>query len=354
MTKVIIIATILLLIVWMTRKPSKPNQELFPPVPPVQKEPEQVPIYENYRRVQQTLSRKSKVIEDQIREIGLGKQELAIGNLLLAIGNKHLEVKSDIIAADEKALDTTKREIEALMRWNAAELKEKAANLLLSEADLQAKANELTKNLGLLELKEGEIKLKGLQNEIMHRLNLLDIGDKRLDLKSKEIDLDKREVLLERFHNKNLEELGAIALGKKEIELGKQELEHLYKVKSFQLEVTLQNIKHMFTDLYLERKAFRNEQKESMLKLYQQELSNLDKYIRQMYEVRMNWLRIQEQQNNISYQKNRLELQNLYDKTMSKLEMLRLQKWDSQLALRENEVAMKNLALNFIGKSWLR
>lgn len=391
MTAVIILSVLSVPIVWLLIAPSKKNRVHVPSIFEVEDEPEQVPIYENFRRVQQTLSRKSKTIEDQIREIGLGKQELAIGNLLLAVGNKHLEVKSDIISLDEKALDTTKREIEALMRWNNAELKERSANLMLSEADLRAKQNELNKSLGLLELKEGEIKLKesglelkGVQNEIAHRLNLLDIGDKRLELKGKEIDLgallnkvknetdllsifkkeldsqqreiglDKREVLLERFHNKNLVELGEIALGKKEIELGKKELEHLYRLKAFQLETTMQKIKHMYTDLYLERKAYKNEQKEGMLKLYHQELKNLDQHIRQMYEVRMNWLRIEERENKVSYREDRLQLKDLYERTMNQLENLRLQKFENQLLIREREVEKKNSVLGFVGKSWLR
>lgn len=354
MTGIIILTIIAAPIFYLLVTPSTKRQTELPPDFDVGYEPEKIPIYTEFRRVQQALSRKSRVVEDQIREIGLGKQELAIGNLLLAIGNKHLEVKSDIIAADEKALDTTKREMEALMRWNEAELKEKATSLLLTRNDLQAMENEVSKKFGLLELKEGELKLlgKGLDldkqsNDIENRLALLEID-------RKDLGLVKKEILLERFHNKNLEELASIALGKRELQLGQSELEHLYKVRSFQLETTIQNIKHMHTDLQLERKAWKNEQKEVKLNLYRQELNNLDKYIRQMYDVKMNWLRIQERENNISYKEDKLALQDLYNNTMTKLDSLRLQKWENGLIMREDEVARKNLTLSSLAKSWLK
>jgi len=93
----------------------------------------------------------------------------------------------------------------------------------------------------------------------------------------------------------------------------------------------MQELKSHFNNLQFEKKSWSLQQREENMKTYHTELRRLDTHIRQMYSVKSEWLKIQARENKLDTREQRIQLDNLFRDTQSKIKELRLTRWENNM-----------------------
>ena len=130
-----------------------------------------VPVPVLLRRAQQALLRTQDQLSDQSRELKYANLELQIRDLLVTLGEKHIAVKDDLLEKDRKDNELRSKELD---------LKEMALKIIVD--------NEMNR------IKEGELQLQKLENDIMLALGLEDLKIREIDLKEQGLGQMRREI----------------------------------------------------------------------------------------------------------------------------------------------------------------
>lgn len=246
-----------------------------------------------------------------------------------------------------------------------------------NQLDIQGEKNKLEHSHSLLDIvgrtlnldkTDIELKKKANENEYQYKKRLLDIESRNNKLEEKSSKIEHRHRLMaivaetlnlqgkrlkdEDYHNFVKSEARKVEIGKKELALGHKTLEHAYNVKSWQLQTIMQDIKHQFTELKLERKSLDLTKERYTLDLYQNSLNNLRTHIAQMYEVKKEWLRIQARENDLAYREDQLKLQRLYNDTQNKLDNLTITRKEIDYLWDKRAMEHRDKTFSFISNWW--
>lgn len=349
--ELIISVMVLLATFWLI---ATPNTNPFSiEIPP---EKEELNFPQRLRRIQQALLRKENDLFSWEGELGHQSQKLSIGVDLLQLGEKDLAVNNNILkqrenelelSFREKNLDLKEREIDVKFNYNLLEISKQEFSLDKKE---QENLNEQeTRLLDLREIslnqEEKRLDLKDKEGEIAENKRMLSIFEQYLKLQDEKLNIKD-------YDNEVKHRDRMVKLGEKELKIGFKELEHAYNVKSFQLETILQNIRHQFKDLELEKKSFSLFKERQNLDLYKQRLQDLQTHINNMYVVKMEWLKLEAKENNLENREEQLRLRTLFDDTQRKISDLAITRREINHHWDKRALEHKTQVLKFIGKNW--
>lgn len=281
----------------------------------------------------------------QSKMVNVGRAEVALGKQEILVEGKRVELQRIVNSIEHRENLMVLEQKDIMINGKRVELNE-----LLSEIIFQGKMVKVDK--ALVELGKQEILIDGKRvemrqvlNQIEHRENLLELEQKDIQLNGKRVEL--KELLAEVIYQGKM-----VKVGKAELALGWKELKHAYNLKVFELQKTLHHIKTQMEQLRLAKVSFKLQQQEEVMKLYAQKLSLTEQHIRQMYAIRMAWLKIQNKENHLDYREQREKVQTLFNDTQSKIRELHLTRWENDLIWDKKEMERRWGIINYIEDMW--
>ena len=281
----------------------------------------------------------------QTKMVNIGKAEITLGKQEILIEGRRVELQQIVNSIENRENLMVLEQKDIMLNGKKVEL-----NQLLSEIIFQSKMVRVDK--AVIELGKQEILIDGkrvelrqILNQIEHRENLLELEQKDIQLNGKRIEL--KELLAEVIYQGKM-----VKVGKAELALGWKELKHAYNLKVFELQKTLHHIKNQMEQLRLAKVSFKLQQQQEAMKLYAQKLALTEQHIRQMYAIRMAWLKIQNQENHLDYRDQRSKLQTLFNETQSKIKELHLTRWENDMIWDKKEMERRWGIINYIEDMW--
>ena len=304
--------------------------------------------------------------------LGLKSERVAIEELAVAFSKRE-----KFVEISEQKLGLQKIDIELTQRENNAELREGKISLDRQMLNLMADKNVLEEGKRMLHYGNEELKLKNLNSEITNGKTTLELlaeknalnegkrmlqyGNEELKLKDtlSDINTGKKslELIMKQLTISDQEsrvEAGKreIEFGKRELSLGAEKLEHTQRVITFKVQTSMQELKNQINSLQFEKKSWNLQQREEKMKMYHTELRQLDTHIRQMYSVKSEWLKIQARENKLDTREQRIQLDNLYRDTQSKIKELHLTRWENNMIWDKKEMERRWDIMNYLEEWW--
>ncbi len=289
--------------------PSSQTQE-------IQEYKEDVPdTPQQFRRMQQSLKRQGVLLQQQAERQAFEQMQMDVSQRMIELGNQGVEI------------DRKNVELQALLN------------------QIEAQRNLVAVEKKEIQIDGKVVELKELILDLQHRENLIALKDKEFILEGKRLDL--KELLVKVIYESNL-----VEIGKKGLAMAHKELQHAYKVKDLELRETMLSIKNQFENLKLDKKLWKIEQEGDKLVLYRRRLEDMRTNIRQLYAVKMEWLRVREKENQIDVKEERVRLQQTYNETSLKLRQLQLTQRAFDLKKNEQELDKRWKIIQYIEDHW--
>jgi len=263
-----------------------------------------------------------------------------------------------LIRRENRVLD---REAYQTFKEREISLTEKGISLSQQEVELVDLANQITNERKQVELEHKEIliEIEGQKVELKDLISFIQHRENLLVLQEKEIQLNGQKVELQDLFNNILHEGKKVDLSKRELKLEKTALEQEYNKYAFEMQKATQALRYLIMDFNLEKKSWDLQVREQKLSLYHSELSLLEAKISDMYQIKMEWLRIQEKDNTLLNREQRLQinqeqlrLQNIHDATVSKLRQLDIKRDEIELLWDRKALEDRWRRLKEIESSW--
>ena len=118
------------------------------------------------------------------------------------------------------------------------------------------------------------------------------------------------------------------------------------------LQKNLQQIRYQMEQMRLTKISFKLQQQQESTKLYSQKLVQMEQHLRQMYAIRMEWLKIRNRENQLVYREQHSKVQNLFKETQSKIRELHLTRRENVMTWDKKELERRWNILKYIEDVW--
>ena len=414
MTILFIVSGLFCLLVYVLDKKHGQGESFFEMAEKFQEEEpqEEITPAKHNRRVQQILKRERKKLQDWEIELNYRNRETTIDEKLVLLGRTEVRIGEQRVELQQMLLQITQqnnlielRNEGLLIAGQKIELRELLSDLkqrenmvvlqrqeiLIDGKKVEARQllNQIEHRENLIALEQKDIVLNGkrvelkeLLADVIYQAKMVSVGKAEIELGKREIQIDGKRVELKELmvqiqNEKNLAELRhkeitldgkrvelkdllseivhqgkMVKVGKAELALGWKELKHAYNLKVFELQKNLHHIRDQMEQLRLAKISFRLDQQQEAMKLYAQKLSQTEQHIRQMYAIRLEWLKIQNKENQLDYREQRTKVQNLFNETQSKIRELHLTRWENEMIWDKKEMKRRWNTINYIEEMW--
>jgi len=359
----LVLFTLVLLFMGLAPKAPRKRQKRIsnPPVIVPVDSPEQIPFPRRLRRAQQALIRQEKAIGEKLKDVSHQRNELAIGNLLLELGEKHLTIQDEglVLKTQEKAFELIRQKAVFYNEQQLTHIENARKSVEMDRVaflnDQERARNQIRSELLDVQKEHLAVNQAGLDNvlgEIKNRQDQLELKDREIDLHIKDglATLRHKEVDLRKMNLMNIQ--GAIDNKIGQLSNQEQRVKLAYLTAQEGLKSVLRDIVNQQKKLELMRFENKLDNRKEHLDLYHYRLQSWEQHINQMYQVRLENLKIEARTNQLDYREQELKLNRKYNDTMDQIEKLKLNRWENDLVVREKELELKKLAKS-IQRFWL-
>jgi len=223
------------------------------------------------------------------------------------------------------------------------------------EEQLKEKERDITLDSRELDLKKVEVSQHFTNLSYEHRERGLALGLKEMDLREHGLALSKQEITL---HARKLSQ----DLQDRKLELKKQiiqqqavENSQRLEKKAIGLQKQLLGFQSMQIEFQKKKASFEigTKAKSEMMAVEKSKLLLLQSSVKQMYQTKSEWLRIQSRQNGLDHSAKQQQLKSLFQDTNSKIRALRLTRWENNLNWSQKETDRKWGIMKFVEENWL-